>query len=266
MEINERWIKTETRPSGRTFPKRRPLVAQYEISIDRVLVVRKSNPSDFRPTYQEYVLDILLEDEDGNWLRKVFYGVTINERSLAAAEADSEFIDGQHFDAEYYVESSGLGTPPAISSSVPLTVVWVGPDGVFPLYVHDPVAYTFTEASAGISSGRATIAYVPDQSGTFNITFASGSTLALQVNGEVVHAGDFIQSAPRNTDVPRLDFIVGTSRVASVTLTKKLFAFNFSQIDEPTDEANRFLIRAGSDTVLTLGGSGAKADDFAQDL
>jgi hypothetical protein len=266
MQIQEHWIKSESRPSGRSYPKRRALAPQYEIDIDRLWLLRKVNLADFRPTEQEYVLDIIWQDEDGNWIRKVFYGVTINERSLAAGEADGEFIDGQRFDAEYYVDSSGTATPPAISSSVPMTVIWVGSDGTFTLYVHDPVAYTFTEASAGITTGRATLLYVPNQAGTFDLTFASGSTLALRVSGEVVHAGDFIQSAPKLTDLPRVDFMVGTQRVASVSLAKKLFAFNFEQIDEPADEANRFLIRAGSDTVLTLGASGVKADDFAQDL
>src|SRR5262245_15582849 len=60
VQVAERWIKSESRPSGRAYPKRRAFVPQYEINIDRLWVTRKASPTDFRTTHQEYVLDLLM--------------------------------------------------------------------------------------------------------------------------------------------------------------------------------------------------------------
>jgi len=263
IRIEERWITAQSTPAGRRYPKRRALVPQYQIGINRLWVQQRDALGDFVPTSEVYVLDVLWYDEEMVvWHRKTFYGVTIDSRTWQSTEV-FELRDEQMFNAEYYTEVSGTGTAPGIAESLPLWVRWVGSDAVLALYTYDTGTNGFT--AVGVTTGRATAEYVPDQSGSFVVTF-DGGIVALEVIGEEARVGAILEGAPGPAVVPRLDFMVGTSRVASVSANKDFYAFSAIDEDEPTEGLNTFRIQAGSDTVLVIGATSARADAFVEEL
>ena len=264
LKISERWITAESFPAGRKYPRRRALIQQYQIAINRLWVQQMAAMGDFTSSHETYVLDIRWDDDDGAgfWHRKTFYEVTISERSWNSSEV-FEMRDEQVFNSAYYTEDSGSGAVPIIAASIPLSIQWVGSDAVLTLYTYSASTNAFTQV--GTVTGRATVAYVPDQSGDFVVTF-DGGLVALQVSGEQTHVGELIEGSPGLSAVPRLDFMVGNSRVASITVDGKFYSFLFTEENEPTEGANTFRVQAGSDTVLVIGATGARSDEFVEDL
>jgi hypothetical protein len=265
LTVRERWVKVETRPSGARYPRNHPLIPKYEVSIARVWVLQELNPAGLVTSYNEYVLDIVWTDEDtGDWHRETLYNVTISERSRASRNIDEGFTDELMFDAEYMTPpQGGTGSAPTITSTVPMVVQWVGPDGTFPLYTYDSTSHNFTEAVAGISAERAVLAYNPtNQSGVFTAQFNGSMAAALEVaaNGGL-DVTEIYQGAPDLTQVPRLDFMVGNLRVASLTSAGRLYAASF---EDGTPEAGTglFEIYCGAGLALTIGAAGVVADYY----
>lgn len=217
LAVREKWITVETRPSGARNPIQHPLVAQYEINIDRVWALPLGNLTGFQPTGQTYILDVVWtldplsgEVAGGSWHRRTFYGVTISERSFAPQSIETEFADGQTFLAQYFVAGSGaVGTIPAPVVARPLWVQWVSPaDGAMPLYNYANGLYT--ETVAGQAASRATIA--ADGS---SITFAAGSVVALQTTANGVTVPQLHDTYPQY--VPQLQFFQGANLLGVVT-------------------------------------------------
>ena len=215
LSVREKWINVETRPSGAEYPVQHPLVAQYEITIDRVWALPLSNLTGFQPTNQTYILDVLwtvdpLGSEVGarSWHRRTFYGVTISARSFAPQTVETEFTDGQEFGAQYFVAGSGVwgtgsaaaGLPPVVAN--PLWVQWVGSDGILPLYNYSSGS-GFTEIITGQAVSRAVIA--SDGSG---IAFAGNAAVLTTAAGAVTVA-QLHDVLP--LDLPRLVFYQGTT-------------------------------------------------------
>lgn len=227
LSIRDRWIKVETRPSGARFPRQHPLVPQYEISIERVWALPLAQLDGFIPTNSRYVLDIVWTEEDTrDWHREVYYGVTISERSRESRDRDGEFIEHQVFDAEYFVPSSGLGVITEIPGLLPFTVRWVSANENAVLYRYDLI----TDFSAGEIStvGRATLAYNPgNKTGSFDLTFSGEQWPALQVTNGKLEVMAFIEGPPSPSDLPRVEFYYGPSRLASITRTGRLYASRF---------------------------------------
>jgi hypothetical protein len=269
LSIKEKWLTTETRPTGALYPRKHPLVQQYAINLGRVWAlnaVTGLGVQDAQFGFGKYVLDILWTDEDTqNWKRLTLYNVTISEHNLASRAIDEGFTDDQSFDAESLFEDGGLSgtTPPAISLEVPYTVVYVTAYGSVNLYRYDPATQIFTEAVTGITSGRATLAYVPtDRSGAFNVNFSGPGTVMHVSSDGVSHAGNLIQGTPNTTKVPRLDFYYGSVRAASITAAGELFAFQFAD-GTPTAGTGKFQIFAGGALALTMAAPGVTADGYA---
>lgn len=266
VTVADRWLKHETRPSGRRYPRRHALVAQYEITLERVWILPLADLKGFIPARGLYVLDLVwTEEETQQWHRETFYGVTINSRSRKTDGVDGGHLEDQVFDAEYVVITSGAAgtTVPApgtgeISGALPFRVRWVGVDGVYDLYTYDPATHEFAEASPGITTGRATIAYNPsDKSGTFDVVFSgeAESTLRITESGSL-EAGEIAVSVPDDSEMPRLDFYYGTSRAASLSqATRRLFVGDFL-LDQgaldATQSASRFFFYSNSLLRATL--------------
>ncbi|HEX3800244.1 MAG TPA: hypothetical protein VH413_16230 [Verrucomicrobiae bacterium] len=267
LSVRERWIKGETRPTGVSYPRRHPLIQQFEISLGRVWALQITNAGGFTTVPQYYVLDIVWTDEDtGNWHRETFYNVTISERSRNSRTIDEGFTDEMVFDSEYMAPpTGGEGAVPAVSTTLPYYVLWNGPDGVMPLYNYDPVAQTFAEVTTGISATRAVLAYSPtNRSGDFTITFDGASGPALEVNADqgLVVTG-LMQRAPDISAVPRVDFYYGNVRVASVDAAGNLYGASFDD-SAPTSGTGVFSIFADGAVALTLSGP-AIMTEFVQE-
>ena len=211
LTVRERWIKVETRPTGARFPRQHPLVPQYDLSLDRVWALPLSDLVGFHPAPQIYILEILWTEEDGGqWHRRTFYGVTIDARNLASQTIETEFVDGQEFQAQYFLADSGPGSaPPTPPVSVPWRVVWSGLDGTWPLYSYDP-ATGFTEQAGALASTHAVIA--ADGS---RIQFAGASVPVLTTSATGVSVADLHDQLPALG--PQLRFLQGETLLAVVT-------------------------------------------------
>lgn len=211
LSVRERWLTVETRPTGAAYPVNHPLVPQYEISIDRVWALPLSQLAGFQPTSQNYILEVIwTEDETRQWHRRMFYGVTIAERSFASQAIETEFLDGQEFAAQYFLADGGTAEDqPSAVVAVPRLVYWSGPDGYRVLYNYDDTN-GFVLADGANTSGRATIAH-DGSSILFDGTAAPVlATLATGITVTGLH-----DTIP--TDLPQLMFYYGTSLLAVVS-------------------------------------------------
>lgn len=229
LRIAERWSVVNTRPTASKHQRHHPLSPTYEISISRQWVLKYPLLVDFQATRRQYVLDIVWREEDtGDWHRNVFYGVTIRDRSRDSRAPDEAFEDGQTFDAEYFIPTSGMAPTavPGISSSLPFVIRWRGSEGMLDLYTYDPGTQVFTEISAGAAATRAEIEYVPDRAtGELQIIFAGDIDPTLKVDADGMTVPAVLQQVPSDDILPRLEFFYGNRRIATLGQVG-LFVFN----------------------------------------
>jgi hypothetical protein len=211
LQVRERWIVKETRPSGAAYPRQHPLVAQYQIGIERLWALPVDELIGFQPDGETYVLDIVWTEEDTQaWHRRTFYGVTIASRDLESRDIESGHTDGQEFAAQYFIPGSGGGVAPTAGPPpVAYATIWNGTDGRLPLYTFDPVN-GFAEVTPGNAASRVTVA----EDGSA-IQFAGSSSPVLQTTSCGVTVASFHDQFP--TTLPRLEFWFGTQLVAAVT-------------------------------------------------
>ena len=269
LVAKERWIKIETRPTGAPYPKKHPLIQQYEISLARVWSLQvPTADGGFVANQGSYVLDIVWQDEDSNdWHRETFYNVTISDRERTSRDIDSGFTDGQVFDAEYMSPPSGGNgaVTDLVSGTVPMVIRHVSSAGTVDLYTYDPATHGFSESSTGISSGRASVG----NSGTgvnqvFNVTFAGASNPALQVKADGgLKAAALATGAPNTAQVPRVEFWCGNRRAASLTQTGILFAPGFyNAVLAPGPST--FALYGGGIITVTIGAAGVETAAFEE--
>jgi hypothetical protein len=253
LQVVDQWIKLETRPSGAKYPKRHPLIPQYEISLGRVWAFQWADKAGFQPANQRYVLDVTWTDEDaGDWHRETYYGVTISRRSRHSRNIDEGFQDDQVFEAEYVAMAGGGGVIPPLSGVLPKTVRYISATENLVLYNYSDTTHDFTEASAGVSTGRATLGYAPNHTGRFTIAFAGQPKEALSVEADATFkTGKLVQGAPVPANLPRLDFMIGSERVATLGIDQTLYAPVFIQ-DVPVDASDRFELFGGNILQVTF--------------
>jgi hypothetical protein len=256
LAVRDRWIKTETRPTGSKFPHRHPLVPQFEISIGRVWALPLEQLDGFMPGRGKYVLDITWrEDLTRDWHREVFYGVTISERGRAAKDRDGEFVEEQVWDAEYFVASSGRGTVPEIPAGLRYLVRYVTDSENVDLYTYDPGTDLFTEAVAGVTTNRAALTYSSGHAGDFAINFAGDDITALRVTGGEIEVFELRVGSPTLADLPRVEFWYGANRVGAVTRAGALHATRFLALNPL--EGDKFQMFSSSALSFTLDATAA---------
>ncbi len=279
LTVRERWRIKETTPTAAKYPRRHPLIPEYDLNLGRVWLLKTADLSGWTAGHQNYVLDVVwTEEESGQWHRRTFYGVTIAEHGLDTRDIDNGFTDDQVFAAQYYVSASGEGYPPAISNALPYTVVFTGADGVpVLLYTYDPALHQFT-AQAELAA-RATIAYVgncltvtfdPDTAPTLRCVksdpknyrnsgaYRQSSFYRAGVKGLLVPA--LRSTVPVPGELPRLDFFYGALRTATLT-RNGLYDVAFTQTT-PSPAAGRFALYANSELIATLAAGMVSAEEF----
>ena len=264
LVVRERWMKAETRRSGSRWPRKHPLVQQYELSLGRVWSLQLPTAGGGLVMGRGYcVLDVVWVDGDsGDWHRETFYNVTISDRSRTSRDIDGGFTDEQVFDAEYMAAPSGgtggPGAVPAITGGLPYVVKWnAGPDAApVDLYAYDPATHGFTEAAAGVAAPRATLAYT---AGVFTLTFAGASGPAMEVgtDGSLTVTAMAV-GAPDRSQVPWVEFWYGPMRVACVTSGGRLYAASFVN-GAAVDGVGKFGLTGGGVLAVTLAGTGVVA-------
>ena len=289
LRVMERWIVMETKPSGAPYPNKHPLVAQYEIAIDKVWSLALSELNGFQAEWTNYVVDIVWTDEDtGNWQRRVFYGGTIADESLNSRSIDAGFTEGQNFNAQYYDISSGTAASPPgqISSALPYQVMYQPAAGAAPIliYTYNPTTEEFT--AVGNPSSYATIGY--NGSGAFGLTFAGDGSPVLATTVAPSGAATYRNSeqysninsyqpaqfqiygsinvgAPAPTNYPRIVFYYGNTPVCTLTSiaggTPGMFEANWDE-GTPAVLAGDFAVYAGANVIASLGSSGVTSKNF----
>lgn len=103
-----------------------------------------------------------------------------------------------------------------------LYVWWVDTNESLRIFEYDAGTHLFTESSSGVSTGRAAI----DNAATLAITIRgipvanSNSSQQFKVNEIICNGGTSC------TETPRLEFFIGSSRVAALTGTGVLYVFD----------------------------------------
>ena len=223
LRVNERWVNVQTRPTGAPFAVNHPLVAEYALTIGRLLAFDGDAPAGIVFTSQSYVVDVVWVDEDGRgWHRATFYGVTISSRDQEARDVEAGMTDQLEFAAQLLVPAGGSGGTPGAPETLPLTVRFVSA-------VENCLLYVFANGcfrAVNDPADRATIG------NDFAITFAGHPAPALSLAAGKLRTYDVeVGSAPRVVDLPRLDFFAGTTWLGSVTERGKLFCDAVTEVD-----------------------------------
>src|SRR5262245_2114390 len=80
LRLTDEFVVMETRPTGRRYPKKYPLVMTHGIGMERVWITQPITgpPADMRSfvaSNARFVLDVLWEDEASDyWKRRTYYG------------------------------------------------------------------------------------------------------------------------------------------------------------------------------------------------
>lgn len=256
----------ETTPGGRLYPKRHPLVATHEIQIGRIWVLPDTiGSADYVLTTGRMVMDILWEDEDSDgWQRRTYYGVTAKGYDLASVDKIHSTAD-QTFDAEYYSQSWGTSTVPALTSDLPYLVQWTSASDNIILYDYSSSTFLFTERTAGAAATRATIAL--DQTPAFDslvVAFSGVGTPALTVTAAgVSEMPALYEGVPTSTDVPRLDFLYGGVRLASISSAGVFFADTIVEA-APSAGSARYQLFGGGALAMTIAAGGTTFRDASE--
>lgn len=211
MTVHERWLSVETRPTGAKYPRQHPLVAQYELSLDRVWALPLNQLAGWHPQAQDYVLDVVwIEEDAGDWHRRTFYGVTVDERAFEAADMEHGFVDRQSFRAQYFLlETGSQFVVPTPTVAVPYRVLWSGPDGSWLLYNYTE-AGGFVAAPDAAAESHATLA-----SDGSSVRFAGAPAPALATNATGVAVGELHDRLPPTG--PQVQFYRGNTLLGVVT-------------------------------------------------
>jgi len=281
LKALENWLVLETRPVGAPHPVKHPLVAQYVIRIGRVWALDLAELDGFQADWPAYVLDVIWTEEEGQqWHRRIFYGVTIESRSLDSRTIAEGFTDELKLAAQSVAVSSGAPASPPPAPGLPPTlyqVFYTPPDPGLAsvlLYTYDAGTHQFTAAAS--TAGRATIGYT---AGAFAAAFAGDSPVVSTTaderqyrNAGPYRSGDpycgtlfkvrggIFAGAPNPGDLPRLDFYYGTQKICSLT-RNGLFDASFNAT-EPALTAGVFGIYAGTTLAATLGAGEVDAKNF----
>ncbi|MGN6556226.1 MAG: hypothetical protein ACTHLW_21150 [Verrucomicrobiota bacterium] len=282
LTLTERWIKQQTRPTGARYPRNHPLVAQYEIAIGRVWALPLPNLLGFQSDGERYVLDIVWTDEDeGQWHRKTFYGVTLSERTQASPETDREFSDNQTFDAEYFVSAVGTGSVPAIADDLPYLIRYVTAQGGRFIYSYNPATHAFTELVSGLADQTAVVGYISGagallynsetlysnslayrNEAAFRVRFSGADDDALRMRSDgTVEVAATASGAPARDSLPRVDFCYGGRRLASISRNGKLYAWAYET--EAAEEISAgFEFFNGATLLATITQKAIRAPEF----
>lgn len=143
-------------------------------------------------------------------------------------------------------EDSVAGLPDTPASNEEFYVRWVNDQEDLRLLEYDPETHLFTESSAGISTGRASI----DQDCTVTID----GTVALQIVDESLQVSRFIaRGGTAATAFPRLEFWRGNQRLASLTKDGKLYVVDITEAATVSGGSDRFELYGNGSLAAVIG-------------
>jgi hypothetical protein len=178
----------------------------------------------------------------------------LNYALAAASEIRWVVVSGPgdvtNFGLTLVVAEAGTALEPAPT----MTVRWVNGAERFTLFTYDPDTHLYAEASAGISTGRATIANATD----FEATIEGDPSLV--VSGQTLSTEQFVANGgTADSPVPRLEWMVGSTRVGTLTKSGRFSVVDITETASPTAGSNLFAFYSGGVLVATLGVSSGLA-------
>lgn len=189
-----------------------------------------------------YALVIIWRDEEASvWTKRTYRGVT--SRGQRIEESTYQVL---RFRAESLVESAGdlSGGDPSIAPGQSGTVRYVGVSETVDLYTYDVDTHILSVLDAALLEGRAAIEVDSD---SLEILFDGVPALFATTSSTAVVNITAIGSTFLDS-VPRIEFILGASRVASLGADGSLVVINFSEQGNPA--LVDFEFRNGADEWL----------------
>lgn len=123
----------------------------------------------------------------------------------------------------------------ALVAAVPLTVRWVNGSEELELFRYDTATHTFTESSAGISTGRAAIA----NAATLLVTIQGVE--ALKMNAGHLRLNEIrANGGTALVESPRLEFFSGSVRLAALGKSGVLAVTDFTEAASITGGSDKF--------------------------
>lgn len=169
-------------------------------------------------------------------------------------------------DAAWQASITMHGVPKSFGSvtvqTPALTVVWVnGPERLV-LFDYDPATHSFSETVSGISSGRASIT----RSGDTQLEISLQSILALRCQSDTLYINGLeALGGVAATESPRLEFMVGQTRVATLTKTGVLRIVEIDEAD-PAVDSHAFGFYSNGSLTANIGVTGLKAKNVEEPI
>jgi hypothetical protein len=155
-------------------------------------------------------------------------------------------------DVTLIMEPALVGELSAAAASAAMVVKWVYGEERLDLYRYDTGTFVFTEAVAGISSGRAVVA----GGSNFSVTFAAGGLVMEADSSGLKLKKVCANGSCGNTSGPRLEFWIGQERVATLTATGELRVVQASEVSSLTVDSDRYVFEGGGVAKAVLGVGG----------
>lgn len=141
----------------------------------------------------------------------------------------------------------------SIAPATDLWVQWVDGPEKLRLYDYESATHAFTEHVAGLAASRALL----ENATEFNAVIQAEDVMrmtsggVLQMNLLYCYGGTGALE-----QVPRLEFMAGTRRLATLTQTGTLYVPDFTEEASVTGGSDRFELYGGSALAAVLGGNG----------
>jgi hypothetical protein len=260
LRLKDGLIEVETRPTGTNHPRVHHLGEIHEISIERVWRLDERALVDYQlQLNQRYVLVMgWTEDvaERPVWYSRTYYGVT-DQTAEMEAQSRQGSLTPEHslqWRAEQLVCDGGDGVYVFQEDQIDpeMYVQWVKGWETLRLFDYDTVN-GFTETSAGISGGRASIS----TAGDLLISIEGEAAMRVE-DGELV-VGELIEAPGiAAIDSPRLEFWRGSQRLATLSKDGRLRVFAAAE-ETPSYGTERFHFSGTGGLVATLSATGLQA-------
>lgn len=265
LSLNGQFAEIDANISGQPWVNVRQLEERHDLDLENVWLSRFKDgvveiPASM-PRNQRLVVVLIWADfASGFWVKRVYFAVTIGGQSLSAGD-DEVFMQRLPIRAGYYQQTSGRledGVPEntAISFGV---VRYVSASETVDLYRYDFGSELFVPINADLFPGRAEIL---GASGAYRARVTIEGVLALAVAAAddqvLVRQLTAIGGTYAGT-LPRLEFRVRNTRIASLSKAGELALAAYAEATEDPDLEADIQIRDGSIWVASLDATGLYA-------
>lgn len=149
-------------------------------------------------------------------------------------------------------------------SSPPMGVIWVNQTERLNLFMYDPGSHGFTETVLGISQGRASIVNSgPDNTLTISI---QGQSVLVVENGAVCAQQFQAIGGVATSESPRLEFMIGSQRVATLTGSGVLRVANIVEAVPSAVSPGQYAFYSQGELTAVLAATGLTAVGITEPL